>query len=124
MQRKVILGEPDRTGTGCESEGGRVSHGGFVEPEWQWSDDLASLHVPSIGDMPPSSSWKKYPVNDDGDDDVGDGDGEDDEGMTALAGCVVSVFLASRPSLRTHLQKSIAQALRLRSTGAAQSHYS
>ena len=62
----------------------------------------------------------------DGDDEVDDGDenGKDDEGMTALAGCVVSVFLASRPSLRTHLQKSIAQALRLRSTGAAQSHYS
>ena len=91
----------------------------------------------SIGEMPPSSSWKKYPVNDngddyvddgdgddDGDDDVGDGDGEDDEGMTALAGCVVSVFLASQPSLGTHLLKSTAQALRLRSTGAAQSHYS
>ena len=39
------------TGTGCESEGGRVSHGGFLEPEWQWSDDLASLHVTSIGEM-------------------------------------------------------------------------
>ena len=62
--------------------------------------------------------------DDDGDDDVGDGDGEDDEGMSALAGCVVSVFLASRPSLRTHLLKSTAQALRLRNTGAAQSHYS
>ena len=59
MQRKVNLGEQDRTGTGCESEGGRVSHSGFMEPEWQWSDDLRSLHVTSIGEMPPSSSWKK-----------------------------------------------------------------
>ena len=34
-----------------ESEGGRVSYGSFLEPEWQWSDDLASLHVTSIGEM-------------------------------------------------------------------------
>ena len=84
MQRKVNLGEQDRTGTGCKSEGRRISHSGFMEPERQWSDDLGSLHVPSTGEMPPSSSWKKYPVNDDGDDDDevddGDGNGKDDKG--------------------------------------------
>ena len=51
MQRKVTLGEQDRTGTGCESEGGRVSPGGFLEPAWQWSDDFGSLHVTSITEM-------------------------------------------------------------------------
>ena len=51
MQRKVTLGEQDRTGTGCESEGRRVSPGGFLEPAWQWSDDFGSLHVTSITEM-------------------------------------------------------------------------
>ena len=40
-----------RTGTGCESEGGRVSQGGFLEPAWQWSNDFGSLHVTSIKEM-------------------------------------------------------------------------